>query len=153
MLLQRLSDDLKDAMRQKDQVRVRTIRSIRAALTEREIESRTGGVGSLSDDDALAVLQKQAKQRRDSIEQFETAGREDLAAKEREELAVIEGYLPQQMSDDEIRAVLEDVIADTGATSPRDMGKVMGPAVVRTRGRADGKRVSELARQLLAGTS
>lgn len=150
MIVDRLSDDLKAAMRSKDQVRVRTIRSIRAALTEKEIERRTGGKGEVSEEDALSVLQKQAKQRRDSIEQFEAAGREDLAAREREELAVIDEYLPKQMSDDELRAILHEVITATGAASPRDIGKVMGAAIERTRGLADGKRVNELARELLS---
>lgn len=150
MITERLSSDLKDAMRRKDQVRMLTIRSIRAALTEREIEARSSGHSEMSEDDVLAVLQKQAKQRRDSIEQFETAGREDLARKEREELAVIEAYLPKQMTDDELRAVVREVIEETEASSLRDMGKVMGQAVARTHGRADGKRVSEIARELLS---
>lgn len=149
MTIDRLSEDLKAAMRGRDEVRMRTLRSIRAALTEREIEGRQGGKGELSEQDVLSVLQKQAKQRRDSIEQFETAGREDLAARERDELEVIEAYLPKQMSDDELRAVLHEVIAATGAASPRDIGKVMGAAIERTRGLADGKRINELARELL----
>lgn len=136
-------------MRQRDRVRIQTIRSILAAITEREIEGRPSGGAALTDDDVLAVLQKQSKQRRDSIEQFESAGREDLAENEREELAVIDGYLPAQMTDEEIRAVLRDVIAQTQASTPRDMGKVMGATIERTRGLADGKRVSALARELL----
>ncbi|MFW5955187.1 MAG: GatB/YqeY domain-containing protein [Rhodothermales bacterium] len=151
MITERLTDDLKAAMRAGDKTRVRTIRSLRAALTEREIQSRQGGEGSISETEALAVLQKQAKQRRDSIEQFEAAGRQDLVDKEEDELAIIEEYLPRQMSDDELRAVLHEVIAATGAASPRDLGKVMGAAIERTRGLADGKRVSEMARELLSG--
>lgn len=150
MLSDRLTEDLKDAMRKKDRVRLLTIRSIQAALKEKEIEQRQAGSGEISDDDAIAVMQKQAKQRRDAIEQYEAAGREDLASSERAELEIIEAYLPKQLSDDELRAIVRDVIAETGASSPKDMGRVMGKAVERTRGVADGKRVSAVARELLS---
>ncbi|GIV59816.1 GatB/YqeY domain-containing protein [Rhodocaloribacter litoris] len=149
-LKERLSEDLKEAMRTKDAVRLRTIRSLRAALLEKEIEERTGGEATLTEEQELAVLQKQAKQRRDAIEQYEQAGREDLAAKEREELAVIETYLPEQLGEAEIRTVLQQVIAETGATSVRDLGRVMGTAMARLRGRADGRQVQALARALLS---
>lgn len=151
MLKDRLGEDLKAAMRAKDEVRLRTIRSLRAALMEREIELRQGGTASLTEDQELAVVQKQAKQRRDAIEQFDAAGRDDLARREREELAVIESYLPQQLSDDEIRSVVREVVAATGASSMKEMGKVMGPAMERLRGRADGRRVQEAVRALLSG--
>lgn len=151
MLKDRLGEDLKAAMRAKDEVRLRTIRSLRAALMEREIELRQGGTASLTEDQELAVVQKQAKQRRDAIEQFDAAERDDLARREREELAVIESYLPQQLSDDEIRSVVREVVAATGASSMKEMGKVMGPAMERLRGRADGRRVQEAVRALLSG--
>lgn len=149
MIQERLAQDLKEAMRARDAVRLRTIRSIRAALQEREIEARTGGDAALGDDDVLAVLQKQAKQRRDAMDQYHAAGRDDLAAGEEAELAVIESYLPQQLGDDEIRKVLHRLIAATGAAGPRDLGKVMGAAVKELRGRADGRRINEIARALL----
>lgn len=148
-LAETLQHDLKDAMRAKDAVRLRTIRALRAALTEKEIAEREGGSAELTPDQMLAVVQKQAKQRRDAIEQYEAASRDDLAQKERDELAVIEAYLPAQASDDDIRAVLHDVIAATGAASPRDMGKVMGVAMKRLRGKADGRRINEIVRELL----
>ena len=150
MLKDRLNEDLKAAMRAKDDVRLRTIRSIRAALMEREIEQRQGGTATLTEEQEMAVLQKQAKQRRDAIEQVAAAGREDLAAREREELAVIEAYLPQQLADDEIRSVVREVAAAAGASSMREMGKVMGPAMERLRGRADGRRVQEIVREVLS---
>ncbi|MDX1546483.1 MAG: GatB/YqeY domain-containing protein [Rhodothermales bacterium] len=153
MLKDQIQQDLKAAMRAKDAVRLRTVRSLRAALQTREIALREGGEAELSEQEELAVVQKQAKQRRDAIEQYEAAGRDDLAAKEREELAVIEEYLPQQLGDDAIRAVLHEVIAATGAASPRDVGKVMGAAIKRLRGRADGRRINELARELLSGSN
>ncbi len=150
MLKEKLSDDLKEAMRAKDAVGLRTIRSLRAALLEKEIEERTGGEARLTEAQELAVVQKQAKQRRDAIAQYEAAGREDLAAKEREELALIETYLPEQLDDAAIRKVVQEIVAAAGATSMRDMGKVMGPAMQRLKGRADGKRVNEIVRELLS---
>ena len=132
-----LGDDLKQAMKARDAVRLRTIRSLRAAIKDKEIAERRGGEAQLSEEVYLAVLQKQAKQRRDSIEQFEQAGRDDLVATEREELAVIESYLPQQLGDDEIRSVVEEIVATTGASSMSDIGKVMGAAMQQLRGRAD----------------
>ena len=150
MVKDRLTEDLKTAMRAKDEVRLRTIRSLRAALMEKEIEFRKGGEGSLSEEQELAVLQKQAKQRRDSIEQFESAGREDLSAKEQEELQVIEEYLPRQLSDEEVRRAVQEVIDETGAQSRADMGKVMGAAMQRLRGRAEGRKVQQIAQELLS---
>ncbi len=150
MLKDKLSSDLKEAMRARDDVRLRTIRSLRAALMEKEIELREGGKAQLTQEQEIAVVQKQAKQRRDSIEQYEKAGRSDLQQKEEEELAVIEEYLPRQLDEDEVRKVLHEVIAATGAASPRDMGKVMGAAMERVRGLADGRRVQQLATEMLS---
>ena len=144
-----LTQDLKAAMKAKDAVRLRTIRSLRAAIKEKEIAERHGGEAHLSEDVYLAVLQKQAKQRRDAIEQFEKAGRDDLVKKEHEELQIIESYLPKQLGDDEIRSVVEGIVAATGASSMRDMGKVMGAAMQQLRGRADGRRINEIVRALL----
>lgn len=150
MLKETVANDLKDAMRSREEVRLRTLRSIMAALREREIDLRQGGKGELTEDQEIEVLQKQAKQRRDSIEQYAKADRVDLQQKEEDELSIIEEYLPQQLADDEIENVLREIIADTGASSPRDMGKVMGSAMDRLRGRADGRRVQQLASALLA---
>ncbi len=152
MLKDRLAQDLKDAMRAKDEVRLRTIRSLRAGLTDREIELRQGGVATLTEEQEMAVVQKQAKQRRDAMEQFRSAGREDLVQREEEELSVIEAYLPRQLTDAEIREVVRDVVAATGAETMRDMGKVMGPVMERLRGRAEGRRVQEAVREALAGS-
>lgn len=149
MLKEKLASDLKAAMRGREDVRVRTIRSLTAALREREIELRRGGTGELTEDQEIEVLQKQAKQRRDSIEQYAKADRNDLKQKEEDELSVIETYLPKQLEDDEIEAALRNIISETGASSPRDIGKVMGMAMDRLRGRADGRRVKETASMLL----
>lgn len=150
MLKEQLSTDLKEAMRGREEVRLRTIRSLRAALMEREIELRQGGKAELTEDQEIEVVQKQAKQRRDSIVQYAKADRADLKQKEEEELSIIEEYLPKQLEDDEIRAVLREIIEETGAESPGDIGKVMGAAMNRVRGRADGRRVQQLASELLS---
>jgi len=144
-LKDRLEHDLKDAMRARDQIRLLTIRSLKAAITNRELE----GSGALTDDDLVAVIQKQAKQRRDSIEQFMSAGREELAQREVDELAIIERYLPEQVSDDDIRRVIHEIIVRTGATSRKDLGRVMGEAMSELKGKADGNRVRIAAQGLL----
>ena len=145
-----LAEDLKQAMKAKDAVRLRTIRSLRAALKEKEIAERRDGEAHLSEEQVLAVVQKQAKQRRDAIAQYEPAGRDDLVAKEQEELEIIEAYLPKQLGDEEIRRVVQEIVAATGASSMREMGKVMGAAMQQLRGRADGHRINEIARELLS---
>ena len=144
-LQERLAHDLKDAMRAKDQTRLLAIRSIRAAITEREKE----GTGPPTDEDLVAIVQKQAKQRRDALQQYEDAGREDLAQKERDELEIIAAYLPEQLSDEEIYRVVQDIVTRTGATSMKDMGRVMGEVMSELKGRADGNRVRVTVQQLL----
>ena len=144
-LKERLDRDLKDAMRAKDQTRLLTIRSIRSAIIEKEKE----GAGPLTDDDLQTILQKQAKQRRDALGQYEDAGRDDLAQKERDELEIIETYLPEQLSDEDIHRVVHEIVTRTGATSMKDMGRVMGEAMSELKGRADGNRVRVTVQQLL----
>lgn len=146
-LKDRLAHDLKEAMRARDELRMATLRSLLSAVTTREKE----GGGPLAEDDVVAVLQKQARQRRDAAEQFAAAGRADLAERERAEQALIEAYLPAPLTDEEIRRVLEAVVARTGATTKADLGRVMGEAMRELRGRADGNRVRQLAQELLGG--
>lgn len=146
---QRIHADLKDAMRARDDVRRRTLRSLRAALQTAEIDQREQQDDELSEEQVLVVLRKQAKQRRDAMAQYEEAGRDDLAAREREELAIVEEYLPQPLTDAELRAELQAVVDEVGATSMQDMGRVMGAAMGRLRGRADGRRVQQQVRALL----
>jgi len=149
-IIDRLKEDLKAAMRAKDKVRLRTLRSLRSALKNKEIDQRKEGAETvLSEQDQLAVLRKQANQRKDSIEQYEEAGREDLVQKEHEELTVLEEYMPEQMSDDELRDRLQAIVDDVGASSMGDMGPVMGRAMSELRGRVDGSRVQEMVQQLL----
>ena len=150
-ILDRITNDLKAAMKARDKVRLRTLRSLRSALKNKEIEKRQDGEeATLSEQEQLAVVRKQAKQRNDSIEQYADAGRDDLVQKEQEELDVLEEYLPAAMSDDELRDVLQGIIDDVGASSMADMGPVMGRAMGELRGRVDGSRVQQMVRTLLS---
>lgn len=146
-LQQQLLADLKDAMRSGDQRRKLAIRAVRAAITNAEIERRR----PLTEDEILALIAKEVKQRRESIAQFRKGGREDLVAQEQAEIEALEKYLPCQLSPEEIRAEAQRVIAEVGATGPRDMGKVMGKLMPAMRGRADGRQVSQIVRELLTG--
>ncbi len=145
-LLDTLNQDLKTAMKRGDDAAKRALRGVKAAITRAEKEK---GNRPLTDDEILAVLRKQAKQRQDSIAAYRQAGREDLVAEEEAELKVIEAYLPQLMSEEEIRAVAQQVIAQVGATGPRDMGKVMKPLMAQLKGKADGRLVNQIVRELL----
>lgn len=144
-----LLSDLKKAMLARDNDRVRVLRSIKAALLEKEISERVGGQAKLSEEQVVQVLMKSAKQRRESIEQFEEHGRLDLANAEKEELEVIESYLPKMMNEDEITSVADETIKTVGATSPQDMGKVMGAIMPKVKGKADGALVSRIVKERL----
>jgi hypothetical protein len=150
-LKDRISDDIKTAMKAKDKVRLETVRSIKKVILDRETLVRPNGQDALTPDQELEVLTQLAKQRKDSIEQYQKANRDDLAAQEAQELAIIEEYLPPQLSDGEVEAVIDALIAQTGASSPKDMGKVMGPAMQQLKGKADGVKVQALVQSKLAG--
>ncbi len=149
-LKEQIDRDLKEAMKSGDKNKVNTVRSIRAALLEKEVSLREGGKAELSDEQILAVLTSLAKKRRDSIQQFEDAGRNDLVKIERDELAVIETYLPAQMSDEEIGSEIRKIITEVGAASMKDMGKVMGAAMKKLKGKADGAKVQEIVKSALS---
>lgn len=149
--LDRLNEDLKQAMRDKDKVRRRTLRSLRAALKNKEIDQRENGEeASLSEQDQLAVLRKQVSQREDSIEQYEKAGRDDLVQKEQDELDILEEYMPDPLSEEELEETLQEIIDEVGAESMADMGPVMGRAMDELRGRIDGSRVQDKAQKVLS---
>jgi uncharacterized protein YqeY len=151
-LREQLAEDLKSAMRERDQVRKRAVRSVIAALKAAETELDPSGQRTrLNDDDILVLIAKQAKQRMESIAEFSRGGREDLVADEEADLAVLQAYLPQQLSAAEIEVEARQLIADVQASGLRDIGKVMGPLMARLRGRADGKLVNQIVRELLAG--
>ena len=147
-LSERVDSDLKTAMREKNAVKLGVLRMLKAALTNATIE-KTGADSTLTDAEAIQVIRKQVKQRQDSIESFEKGGRAELAAKEKDELSILQSYLPQGMSADEISKVVRETIAEVGATSKAQMGAVMKALQAKVAGRADGKTLStEVQRQL-----
>ncbi|MBR8828050.1 MAG: GatB/YqeY domain-containing protein [Gomphosphaeria aponina SAG 52.96 = DSM 107014] len=150
-LKEQVTEDIKSAMKAKDKIRLETIRSIKKAILEKEVAVRPSGQESLTEEQEIELLVQQAKQRRDSIQQYGDAGRDDLADKEAAELAIIETYLPKQLDDEELSAILTQIIAEVGATSTKDMGKVMGPAMKQLKGKADGKKIQELVKNILGG--
>ncbi len=145
-LKDRITDDMKSAMRAKDAPRLLTIRGLLAALKQREVDERI----VLDDAAVVAIVDKLVKQRKDSIEQFTAGGRQDLVDKEAAELQVLEGYLPARLGADEIAAEVDAIVAETGAAGPADMGKVMAAAKARFHGRADMGMVSAAVKAALA---
>ena len=142
----RIQDDMKSAMRNQEKERLGTIRLIMAAIKQREVDERI----TLDDTQVVAAIDKMIKQRRESITQFQAAGRDDLVAKEQQELAVLQAYMPSQLSAAEIDAIVTDAITSAGAKGPQDMGKVMGIVKTRAQGRADMSQVSQLIKNKLA---
>jgi len=144
-LRDRLDQELKAAMRSNDAVRKDSLRMVLAAVQKAEKE----GKHTLADDEMIGVLAKELKTRNESVETFRAGGREDLVEKEEAAIAVVSEFMPKPLAEAELRALVEQAIAETGAASPRDMGKVMGWLSPKTRGRADGKAISQLVTQLL----
>ena len=136
---------MRDAMRARDERRTSTLRLAMAAAHNRRIELGR----PLTDEDTVDVLARQVKQRRESIEQFRAGGREERAQAEEAEAAILAEFLPEQLDEDELRAMVDEAVTETGASGPSDIGRVMGALMPRTRGRADGKLVSDLVRQRL----
>lgn len=147
-LEQNIMADLKAAMLAKDEAALRSLRAIKAAILLAKTSEGAGG--ELKGEDEVKLLQKLVKQRKDSLEIFQQQNREDLAQKEREEIAIIEKFLPKQFTPEEIRVEVEKIIASTGASGPADMGKVMGVASKQLAGKADGKTISTIVKELLA---
>jgi len=145
MLKQQITDAMKAAMKGGDKPRLAVIRLIMAAIKQREVDERI----ELDDSQVLAVLDKMIKQRRDSIQQYSDAGRDELAAQEAAEIEVIQDFMPAALSEDEVTAIVDAAIAETGAASMRDMGKVMGIVKPKVQGRADVGMVSQLVKQKL----
>ena len=148
-LKEKLVADLKDAMLAKDEVRVSTLRMLKAAVMKFEVSGTEKK--DATDDDIISILKKEVKSRKDSVEQFRAGNREDLAKKEEAELKVLEVYLPEQMSEEQVREIAKKVIAEVGAASPADMGKVMGALMGHVKGKADGGVVNKVVKELLAG--
>lgn len=147
-LEQQIMAEMKDAMKSKNEAALRGLRAIKAEIIKAKTEPGAGG--EISSDKEVSMLQKMMKQRRDSLEIYQQQNRSDLAQKEQEEMAVIEKFLPKQLSEDELKSELKQIISETGASSPADMGKVMGAATKKLAGRADGKTISALVKELLS---
>ena len=145
-LQQRVNDELKSSMLARQAVRTGTLRMLKAALGYAQIEKKTE---TLSDADVMTLIQREAKKRRDSIEEFEKAGRTEMAANEKAELEVLSEYLPKALSAEELESLIREIITEVGATSKKDMGAVMKAAQSKVDGRADGKSVSALVSRLL----
>jgi uncharacterized protein YqeY len=147
-LEQKIMTELKAAMIAKDEAGLRSLRAVKAAILL--AKTSEGGSGELKEEDEIKLLQKLVKSRKDSLEIFQQQNRPDLAKKEEEEIAVIEKFLPKQLSPEEIKTELQAIIAAVGASSPADMGKVMGAATKQLAGKADGKTISALVKELLS---
>jgi len=141
-----IKSDIKDAMRAKDILKRDTLRNIQAVVKQIEVDERR----EVTDADMEAILMKYAKQREDAMAQFKDAGRDDLVENEKAELAIVKAYLPEQMSDEELEATIKDIVAQTGATTMKDMGKVMGAAKAAIGSKADGGRINICVKKLLA---
>ena len=146
-LLERLNNDMKQAMKNKEKDRLTTIRMIKASLQNEAIKF---GKQELSEEEELTVLSREVKQRKDSLQEFEKAGREDLVEKIQTELKHVEIYMPQQLSEEEVTAIVKDAIAETGAASKADMGRVMAVIMPKVKGKADGSLVNKLVQQHLS---
>ena len=142
-----VNEQLKAAMLARDEARLRGLRAIKAAILL--AKSAEGAADALKEDDEMKLLQKLIKQRKDSLDIFEKQNRPDLAKKEKEEISVIEGFLPAQLGEGDLKPILERIIAETGAISPSDLGKVMAVATKQLAGKADGKTISAIAKELL----
>lgn len=144
---EKLQQDMKTAMKAKDTARLSTIRMINSAIKNKEIDAR----GELSDTDVEAVIVSAVKQRRDSVEQFKAGNRQDLVDKEEAEIQVLMGYLPEQMGEDDIKKIVAEAIAEAGAQSAKDMGKVMKVLMPKVKGKADGGLVNRIVKESLGG--
>ena len=149
MLRKKLNSDMKDAMRAGDKARLGTIRLMNSAIKSADIDARPSGVTAIADADILQVFAKMIKQRRDSVEQFTTGGRPELAAAEQAEIAVIEQYMPKQMSDDEVRSLAQALIGELGVTGMKDMGRVIATMKERHAGAIDFGKASGIVKALL----
>ncbi len=143
----RLTEDLKEAMRARDRIRLGALRLLSAAVKNREVELRR----EVTDEEFVEVVGREVKRRKEAAEAYEKAGRQDLLDTERGEQEVLEGFMPEQLGADKVRALVEEAVTATGASGPKDIGKVMAHVMTRAKGRADGKTVNELAKARLAG--
>lgn len=144
-LSERLNEDMKQAMRSKDKFKLSTIRMIRATIKNQEIDLKR----TLDDAEVLDILSREIKQRKDSLQEFQKAGRDDLAETVEAEIVIVAEYLPAQLAEEEVKAIVQQTIQETGASSKADMGKVMAALMPKVKGRADGKLVNQVVQQCL----
>ncbi|MEG0373190.1 MAG: GatB/YqeY domain-containing protein [Enterococcus sp.] len=144
-LLTTLNEDMKQAMRAKDKESLQVIRMLKASIQNEQIKKGQ----DLNEEEELTVLSREMKQRRDSLTEFEKADRADLADKVKKEIVIVENYLPAQLNEEEIRAIVQEAITKTGATSPKEFGKVMGAVMPKVKGKADGNQVNAVVKELL----
>ena len=145
-LKDKLMDDLKQSMKNKEQIRKSVVILIRSAIKQKEVDERV----EVSEEDVLAIISKQMKQRKDALEEFKKAQREDLILQTEQEIEILTQYLPKQLTDDELESIIQEIINQIGASTMKDMGKIMGLATPKVQGRADGKRINEVVKSLLA---
>ena len=144
-LKDKLMDDLKQSMKNKEQIRKSVVILIRSAIKQKEVDERV----EVSEEDVLAIISKQMKQRKDALEEFKKAQREDLILQTEQEIDILTQYLPKQLTDDELESIIQEIINQIGASTMKDMGKIMGLATPKVQGRADGKRINEIAKKFL----
>ncbi|MBP3231235.1 MAG: GatB/YqeY domain-containing protein [Anaerovibrio sp.] len=142
---EQLANDMKEAMKAKEKERLAVIRMVRGAIRQQEIDGKT----ELDDEAVIAVISKEVKMRKDSIVDFQKGGRDDLVAQNEAEIAFLMPYLPKQLTEDEVRELVKEAVEKTGASSPKDMGKVMGALMPKVKGQADGKMVNQLVKEAL----
>lgn len=142
----KIQEDLKKALKERNELALSTLRMLSAAMKNKKIEL----IKELTDEDIQKVVKSLVKQRKDSIESFKSGGREELAAKEAKEIEVLKKYLPEEMPEEEIEKIVEEVVKETGASSPEDLGKVMGPVMKKIAGKADGDKVNQIVRKKLS---
>ncbi len=141
-----LAADLKTAMKEKDLIRKNTVQMVRSAILQFEKDN----LKELDEDGVLEIIAKELKKRKDVLPEYEKSGREDLISDIKKEIEVLLAYLPEQLTDDELKEIVENAIKEVGATSMKDMGKIMGKVMPETKGRADGKRINEIVKQILS---
>ena len=141
----KIADDFKEALKTGKKSKLSVLRLIKSAMKNQEIEKRA----SLTDEDVYAILRSYVKRSRESIEQFSKAGRTELVEKEKEELSIVQGYLPEQLGENELRKIIKDIIEEAGASGPGDMGKVMKSVMAKVKGQADGRLVNAIVREML----
>ncbi len=151
MLLTKIKDDLKKAMQAKDERLVGVLRMLISALRNKEISLRKGDNIELSDEQIVEVVASEIKKRKDSIEAYNKAGREDLAKNEEEEIKILEKYLPEQLSEEEIEKIIKEAVASIGEVSPKDFGRIMGMVMPKLKGKADGAKVQEIVKKIISG--